>query len=166
LSAHATGVGLLRHVGSDDQLRDRPARVWFRRSAVRSVDACVATLAFAIAKEMGVATTSCADYVDAHGSRTIAPVSAFSGRTATRRIRWSAVPAGARALMELRHYYRDGLASRQTCEIRKTRTMHALDLMFRLVDADMPTTYRDLILDATASGLREHSRPMNRSSQR
>jgi hypothetical protein len=152
-SAHATGIALLRHVGQDDQLRDRPTRVWFRRSAVHSTDASVARLALAIAEQVGVATAPFAQYADVHGSRTIAPIVAISGQSAARRIRWSAAPPAVRALVKLRHYYRDGLAERQPYETRKSETRRSLDVILRVVDISIPADYRELLLESTATGL-------------
>lgn len=100
--AHPTGVNLLRHVRRDQKLTDVPDRWWTRRSAIHTIDACTAYLAFSIAEHADKSTASLADYAVAHAHRMFSPVVAmFVGRT-LRAIKLSELPALIRSRGMLR----------------------------------------------------------------
>ena len=153
LFAHPSGLALLRHVKSDDQLTERPIPGWSIRSALHTSDACIARLALAIAERRHVAGGSFLRYANAHISRSITPVSLIAGRSMIRGMRWAKLPGAYRSLAALRRYYDTGQAAQDPYPERKARTKQAFDEILQILGSDIPSQQRDLILDNFAEVL-------------
>jgi hypothetical protein len=157
LFPHPSGLALLRHVKSDDQLAETPMRVWTIRSALHTSDACMARLALAVAERKQSTGVPFVRYANAHMSRSITPVFLMTGRSMIRSVRWSKLPGAYRSLVALRRYYDTGHAARDPYPERKARTKDAFDEALQVLDSSVPEQQRDLVLDHFAEVL-AHSR--------
>jgi hypothetical protein len=151
--AHSSGPALLRHVGHDERLSERPIRAWTTRSAMHTSDACMARLALALAERKQITGAPFAEYANAHIRRSITPVFVMTGRSMIRSVRLSRIPVAYRSLMALRRYYDTGQAVCDSYPERKARTKDALEQALQVLANDMPQQQRDLILDHFAETL-------------
>lgn len=159
LFAHPTGVAMLRHVGADRQLRDRPDRCWSKRAALHGTDVCTAQLALAIAEQAGMSSAPFLEYAKAHMERTAHPIMTMTSRRALRSIRLSRVPRAYRSLMTLRRSRMSGEYALDTSEQRKSFAKRALDEILQVLDADVGEQMRDQIIDKFAELLADSSTP-------
>jgi hypothetical protein len=147
---HPTGVALLRHVRARDKVSEAPASVWSIRAALHATDACVASLAIAIADRAGAPTTDFKPYAESHMSRTVAPVFAVATRTAFRTVHWSQLPVMFQSVRELRRYYHSGEAARDSYPERKAKTADALERALQALGGDVPDEFRKRLVDRAA----------------
>ncbi|HUC07891.1 MAG TPA: hypothetical protein VMR96_07350 [Solirubrobacterales bacterium] len=130
--AHPTGLALLRHVDSDDRLKDTPTPAWTVRSARHTADACMAVLALAIAEHFKSRGKDLLKYANAHLNRTITPVAVISGRAALESFQPSKLVPAVRSSIELRRYlFSEGAAADSHME-RKVKAEQAIGEILRV----------------------------------
>ncbi len=137
--AHPTGIALLRHVDADQAFVETPDRVWTRRAALHTTDACMALLALEIAVQAGRPSTVLSTYAEAHMKRTPAPMATILGRAVVGGLRRSDLLGTLRLMVGLRRYYRSGAAARDPYEERKAKTTEAISaVLAALSGEDLP----------------------------
>lgn len=131
LLAHPSGMALLRHVDPDQALTETPTRVWTRRAALHTVDACMGILALEIAEAADRHSIVLSDYAEAHMKRTIAPTATMLIGAALRNLRRAHVGIMLRQVLDLRRYYRSGRAASDSYAERKTKTTRAIAVLLK-----------------------------------
>jgi hypothetical protein len=119
--AHPSGMALLRHVASDDELSEAPSSIWSRRSALHAADACMGLLALELAEQKKRPAAMLTRYADAHMGRTIAPLAILLGGAMLRNLRPHRLARALRPMAELWRYYRLGRAALDPYPERETR---------------------------------------------
>jgi hypothetical protein len=109
--AHPSGMALLRHVASEDELRGTPTSVWSVRAARHTTDACMALLALELAEREERPAARLTHYADAHMRRTIAPLAIFLGSATRQHLKPRRLASALRPMAELWRYYRSGRAA-------------------------------------------------------
>jgi hypothetical protein len=131
--AHGEGHALLRHVDPHDRLHDRPIYPWTIRGALRATDAYVGILATHVARQQEVSADTFIEYADAHWERTVLPLVAMFGRSARRSLRWRKLPQAMMGIRKVVRYYRSGVASSDTAELREERTRRGIEQIVQVL---------------------------------
>jgi hypothetical protein len=130
---HANGLALLRHVDRDTKITLRPSYPWMRQSAVRVADACLGTLAFAVAERMGRPNKALGEYAAAHIQRAMPPVLTGVGQTLWSTINWTALPEAIRTGLTLRSAKLDDPDSPIPSDVRLVRFRDGINQMMAVV---------------------------------
>lgn len=131
--AHANAASLLRHVGSDDSLTERPIMPWTQRSAVHISDAAVGVLAAAMAANAGAPVAAFERYANAHLARAFTPLAVVAGRGLRRTVRLAEIPAVLRSIQGLRRYLASPQARTDPPEVRDARIREDIEDALRLL---------------------------------
>jgi hypothetical protein len=130
--AHPSAATLLRHVGSDGQLTDRPDLPWSRRSAVRTADACLGLLATAVAEATGDPPEVFARYAEDHRSRMLTPFVFIVGQGFRQSVKWGRLLRAILGLRDLRAYLA-GPGMRDSPEERGVRIRESFEKAFSTI---------------------------------
>jgi hypothetical protein len=157
LSAHPTGLALLRHVDRRDRTTRSGSRVWSRRSAKHLADACAGRLATAVAADRRGTLEPFAAYANAHTSRSITPLAAITAGSFANNIRWRKIPAAYRSLSAFRRYYHSDAADTDPRDVSRARAREALGDALAVVGETVPPHQSEMIVDFFAEQLFEPS---------
>lgn len=133
---HANAASLLRHVGKDNTLSERPSMPWTRRSALHVSDACVGILASAIASSESKPFAEFEQYAHAHMALTFTPMAVAMTQGLRRSVHLSQLPALLRTVLELRQYTQSPQAAADTPEAREARIRDGYDRIVQLAGFD------------------------------
>lgn len=130
---HANAASLLRHVGKDNTLSERPSMPWTRRSALHVSDACVGVLASAIAASESKPFVEFEQYAQAHMALTFTPMAVAMTQGLRRSVQLSQLPHLFRTIREMRQYTQSPQAAADTPEVREARLRTGYDWMIQLM---------------------------------
>ncbi|MEU2585291.1 hypothetical protein ABZ612_20485 [Streptomyces avermitilis] len=157
---HANAASLLRHVGKDNTLSERPLMPWTRRSALHVSDACVGTLASAIAASEGKPFVEFEQYAHAHMALTFTPMAVAMTQGLRRSVQLSQLPPLLRTVRDLRQYAQSPQAAADTPEVREARLREGYDRIVQLAGFDFPDDVVRLLGDdfvtRVLDGIAEH----------
>ncbi|WP_031102379.1 hypothetical protein [Streptomyces sp. NRRL S-146] len=135
---HANAASLLRHVGKDNHLSERPSLPWTRRSAVHIADACMGILSSAIAGREGKKSAMVEQYAHDHLALAYTPVAVAMTRGLRRSLRVSQLPVLVRTILDLRQYAASPQAASDAPQVRETRLRDGFDQLLGLLGLDLP----------------------------
>ena len=135
---HANAASLLRHVGEDNTLSERPSMPWTRRSALHVSDACVGVLASAIAASEGKPFVEFEQYAQAHMALAFTPMAVAMTQGLRRSVQLSQLPHLFRTIRDLRQYTQPPQAAADTPEVREDRLRTGYNRMIQLAGLDLP----------------------------
>jgi hypothetical protein len=145
--AHANASALLRHVGSDDSLKDKPMFPWTIRSAVRTSDACVGIIARSIARNSALPFQDFSEYANAHRRRSIAPLATYVGRNLRHSVDWRQLPSSIRAVLASRAYFNSDEFAADSWETREQKAREAMMKPLEALRVDLPEHVRQSFID-------------------
>ena len=148
---HASPASLLRHVGPEGKLTDKPLVPWTRRSAVHIADACVGMLAAAIIEQDAVAKAKFEKYARSHAERALTPLAVIVGKGLRGAIKVAEVPALVRQFTDLKKYTQSASARSDDPSTREARIRSDFEALARPVVADMPKSVYEPLLDFFAA---------------
>jgi len=147
LFAHSRGLALLRHVGWDGKLKDRPDSPWVRRSAARTADACVGVLAAAVAEHQGTQNVAFSKYANDHWRRVVHPITTIGWMGILHSVKWTRIPGAWKPIKDFRRYYWSEQAKHDPTEVVETRLREAYQMALQAIGPDAPQSELRLVID-------------------
>jgi len=150
LFAHSRGLALLRHVGPDGNLVDRPQFPWLRRSAARVADTCVGVMAGAVARSQGTPAETFDQYADDHWRRMMHPFIAIGSKGSLRCLDWRNLPKAWAQIKEARKYYNSEQAQHDPAELIEERIRKVYQAVLKILNPGFSQTEIDTLVDHVA----------------
>ena len=158
-TVHAGGGTLMRHVGSSEAIRARPASAWNRRSPVRVGDAMTGLMAAVLAQHAGVPYTRLTAYASRHQNRALMPV-AFMGLSGIRnRSTVRSLLQAFRVARDMYDYLWHGRGTAESREVREAYVRERFAAMLDIGGIDVPPGSLDPFIDYVAGKLAQLAEP-------